>query len=199
MFRSDVERKALLRRRRARSVAGRGLSRRSIRKNLSQPDRQGRARRARRLFGHRRRGLRQSREERAAIEAAAAAGTRDFRGLFLVADLPTRLQRVGGARARRVGCRRRGGAPARRVRYRRGRLDHRRCIRLARSKRSPKPARAMATKIRRHGTSTAAPCSLPIAQIRQRFVGADERIRHGLRHDAGLAARWRRTLRRPCA
>ena len=34
-------------------------------------------------------------EERAAIETAAAATGADFRGLFLVADLPTRLQRVG--------------------------------------------------------------------------------------------------------
>ena len=34
-------------------------------------------------------------EERAAIEAAAAAAQADFRGLFLVADLPTRLDRVG--------------------------------------------------------------------------------------------------------
>jgi uncharacterized protein len=37
-------------------------------------------------------------DERAAIEAAAAAAAAgaDFHGLFLVADLPTRLQRVGG-------------------------------------------------------------------------------------------------------
>ncbi|MGB6173731.1 MAG: AAA family ATPase [Xanthobacteraceae bacterium] len=34
-------------------------------------------------------------EERAAIEAAAAAAHAQFRGLFLVADLPTRLNRVG--------------------------------------------------------------------------------------------------------
>ena len=34
-------------------------------------------------------------EERAAIEAAAAAAHAEFRGLFLVADLPTRLNRVG--------------------------------------------------------------------------------------------------------
>ncbi len=34
-------------------------------------------------------------QERAAIEAAAAAAQADFRGLFLVADLPTRLDRVG--------------------------------------------------------------------------------------------------------
>lgn len=34
-------------------------------------------------------------EERAAIEAAAAAAHAKFRGLFLVADLPTRLSRVG--------------------------------------------------------------------------------------------------------
>jgi aminoglycoside phosphotransferase family enzyme/predicted kinase len=33
-------------------------------------------------------------EERTAIEAAAAAAQADFRGLFLVADLPTRLERV---------------------------------------------------------------------------------------------------------
>ncbi len=34
-------------------------------------------------------------DERAAIEAAAAAAGADFRDLFLVADLPTRLERVG--------------------------------------------------------------------------------------------------------
>ena len=34
-------------------------------------------------------------QERAAIEAAAAAAHADFRGLFLAADLPTRLGRVG--------------------------------------------------------------------------------------------------------
>jgi uncharacterized protein len=34
-------------------------------------------------------------EERAAIEMAAASANADFRGLFLVADLPTRLNRVG--------------------------------------------------------------------------------------------------------
>jgi uncharacterized protein len=33
-------------------------------------------------------------EERAAIAAAAAAAHAEFRGLFLVADLPTRLNRV---------------------------------------------------------------------------------------------------------
>jgi hypothetical protein len=33
-------------------------------------------------------------EERVAIEAAAAAAHADFRGLFLAADLPTRLDRV---------------------------------------------------------------------------------------------------------
>ncbi len=33
--------------------------------------------------------------ERAAIETAAAAAQVDMRGLFLVADLPTRLQRIG--------------------------------------------------------------------------------------------------------
>jgi uncharacterized protein len=35
-------------------------------------------------------------DERAAIEAAAAAAGIAFRGLFLVADLPTRLARIGG-------------------------------------------------------------------------------------------------------
>ena len=35
-------------------------------------------------------------EERAAAEAAAAAASVEFRGLFLVADLATRLQRVTG-------------------------------------------------------------------------------------------------------
>ena len=35
-------------------------------------------------------------QERAAIETAAAAAGADFHGLFLTADLPTRLQRVGG-------------------------------------------------------------------------------------------------------
>jgi uncharacterized protein len=35
-------------------------------------------------------------EERAVLEAAGAAIKVDFRGLFLTADLPTRLQRVGG-------------------------------------------------------------------------------------------------------
>jgi predicted kinase len=34
-------------------------------------------------------------DERAAIETAAAAARADFRGLFLVADLPTRLDRIG--------------------------------------------------------------------------------------------------------
>jgi uncharacterized protein len=34
-------------------------------------------------------------EERAAIEAAAAAAHAEFRGLFLVTDLPTRLNRIG--------------------------------------------------------------------------------------------------------
>ena len=34
-------------------------------------------------------------QERAAIETAAAAAGADFHGLFLTADLPTRLQRVG--------------------------------------------------------------------------------------------------------
>jgi aminoglycoside phosphotransferase family enzyme/predicted kinase len=38
-------------------------------------------------------------EERAVLEAAAAAIKVDFRGLFLTADLPTRLQRVGGRAA----------------------------------------------------------------------------------------------------
>jgi len=35
-------------------------------------------------------------QERAAIEAVAAAADSDFHGLFLTADLPTRLRRVGG-------------------------------------------------------------------------------------------------------
>jgi len=35
-------------------------------------------------------------QERTAIETAAAAAQADFRGLFLIADLPTRLHRVGG-------------------------------------------------------------------------------------------------------
>jgi uncharacterized protein len=35
-------------------------------------------------------------QERAALETAAAAADADFHGLFLVADLPTRLARVGG-------------------------------------------------------------------------------------------------------
>jgi len=34
-------------------------------------------------------------QERAAMEAVAIAAHADFRGLFLVADLPTRLDRVG--------------------------------------------------------------------------------------------------------
>jgi uncharacterized protein len=38
-------------------------------------------------------------EERTALEAAAAAIKVDFHGLFLMADLPTRLQRVGGRAA----------------------------------------------------------------------------------------------------
>ena len=95
VLRSDVERKALLGvAEHDRLPADAYRAETTERVLVSDAGRQGRARRARRPFGHRRRGIRRSRKERAAIETAAAAAGARFRGLFLIADLATRLQRV---------------------------------------------------------------------------------------------------------
>ena len=136
-------------------------------------------------------------EERAAIEAAAAAAHAEFRGLFLVADLPTRLNRVGIARARRVGCRRQGRTYAGRVRYRHGHMDDRRCLGLAGANARQCP-RGHGDKIGRATAPTPRrPAACPtVNPTAPRWRGRADKARSASR--CRPAARWRKILRRLC-
>ena len=88
-----------VRRRRDRQAAGRGLRRRSDRARLRRPRRQGAPHPGRRAFGHRRCGVRASATNAPRCRRGEIAANLPLRGLFLTADLPTRLARVGGRRA----------------------------------------------------------------------------------------------------
>ena len=74
---------------------------------------QGAARRCGRPFSDRRRGVCARRPSAPALpNLRARRPVCDFRGLFLTADLATRIARVGDARSRRIRCRRGGRAAA---------------------------------------------------------------------------------------
>ena len=72
-------------------------------------------------------------QERKAMADAAKAVNATLRGLFLTADLETRIARVGTRAARRLRCRRESGACAGGLRPRRARLDRSRRLRHARA------------------------------------------------------------------
>ena len=119
VLRSDVERKALFGDARDRASAAGSLYARRHRAVYARARRQGAARHCRRPFGDRRRGVCRTRR---APGIAARGRPAPFHGLFLTADLDTRLARVGAAAGRCLRCRRQGRARAGTIRSRRARL-----------------------------------------------------------------------------